>query len=143
MASKSTFYGGNNAFIRGVDKNVSELIQAEVKKSLSSLQNKLLSLTQRVDLLNTNFHEYKKNVPISIKRELHESKEEILNEMGSLVEKYVNQRVTKETSKKRRKVPRSLTVSCWSGICLGNWMLFVSFPYSLRIYFNIHRFRPM
>ena len=46
MASKSTFYGGTNTFIRGVDKNVSDLIQMEVKKSVDNVQNKLLSLTQ-------------------------------------------------------------------------------------------------
>lgn len=111
MASKSTFYGGSNAFICGVDKNVSELIQAQVKNGVKSVQNDLLSLTQRVDFLNTNFEEYKKTISSNIKRELQESKEEILKEMGSLADKLVGQvQASQGTKKKRRKVPRELAV---------------------------------
>lgn len=111
MASKSTFYGGTN-FIRNCDKNISELIEAEVKERMTGVQNSLLSLTQRVDFLNTNFEKYKGSTSTSIKRDLQESKEEILKKLSSLAEKIVNQvQTSKETRKKRRKVPRELAVS--------------------------------
>lgn len=114
MASKSNFYGGTNSYVRGVDKSISDLIQMEVKKNVGSVQNKLLSLTQRVDLMNTNFEEYKRTAPSSIKGQLQECKEDILNEMSGLMEKFVNEVQGPKATKKRRRVPRELTVS---GLC--------------------------
>ena len=48
------------SLVSGVGKSISELIQIEVKKSKGSIQNKLMVLTQQVDLMNTNFEECKR-----------------------------------------------------------------------------------
>lgn len=105
MASRSQFYGRTNSFI------------ASRGTASADINARVTSLKQRIDFLNTNFQEFKATIFDTIKNEVEQSKEEILEQMRLLIEG-----VTKEKAKKsyRRKVPKELAVSrnshlYWSG----------------------------
>ena len=97
MASQSQIFGGRNSFN-------SFIARRDKGKGSHENDEKILSLKQRVEFLDTSFKEYKESIAKSIK----ESKEEIFEGM---IEKLAEQKAAKNY---RRKVPTELAVSTYN-----------------------------
>lgn len=103
MASQSQIFGGRNSFN-------SFIARRDKGKGSHENDEKILSLKQRVEFLDTSFKEYKESIAKSIK----ESKEEILTEMRGMIEKLAEQKPQKAAKNYRRKVPTELAVSTYN-----------------------------
>ena len=61
----------------------------------ADINARVTSLKQRIDFLNTNFQEFKATISDTIKNEVEQSKEEILEQMRLLIEGVTEEKAQK------------------------------------------------
>lgn len=110
-----SFYSGGKESSRR-DRRMEAKFEA-LEKDFSSLNEKLLSLTQKVDFLTTEFKEFRSSTDNLVSNKMGRLEQHI-DELDRLLAERNEQQLPKGAKPaKRRKIPNELSVRCDSLTC--------------------------